>query len=238
MAIGVFVALVLACGAYVKARTSESFAALDLALFNACQPSDERDDKTAVVKDLLAKGANPKALFNGMSAIHGAAQWSLPLVQLLVDAGASIDGEGGERTTLDVVCKSKNAVAMIPQLVKLGASDVSQGTVWPLFVDDECTYFEYLDAAAHLLQVGCGTWEIMEFLADKFFSRERDGRQLDFNDFMVEVAYSLKQGGTCTSVVLSPQVELDLHELLLDEYLAIRTVSSTELFFEHTGVTF
>jgi hypothetical protein len=190
MGIGVFVALVLACGAYMKARASEPSAALDLALFNACQPSDKRDDKTAVVKNLLAKGANPNALFNGVSAIQGAAQWSLPLVQLLVDVGASIDGEGGERTTLDVVCKSKNAVAMIPQLVKLGASDFSQDTVCPLFVDDECTYFEYLDAAAHLLQVGCGTPELFEFLADKFFSRERgerDGCQLDFNDFMVEL---------------------------------------------------
>jgi hypothetical protein len=101
------------------------------ALHMACSPmrSDE-DAALALVELLLGAGADPLARCRGTDGldyqpIHYAAQWSARLVQRLVQAGASIDGdvEGVSSLHCAVGARSALGVRMIPALVALGARE-------------------------------------------------------------------------------------------------------------------
>ena len=79
---------------------------------------------------LLGAGADPLVHFratNGLDyqSIHLAAQWSARIVQRLVQAGASIDGDvAGNSTLRDATATaSARGVRMIPALVALGAPE-------------------------------------------------------------------------------------------------------------------
>ena len=103
------------------------------ALHWACAPGgdDDEDAAAALVELLLGAGADPQAsarLSDSDEAeleldceppIHEAARWSARLVQLLVQAGASID------STLCVAARAGTVqgVRMIPVLVALGADE-------------------------------------------------------------------------------------------------------------------
>ena len=101
------------------------------ALHYACAPRDEKDEKAALalVELLLSAGADPLARASYANAgaefqpIHDAARWSARLVQRLVQAGASIDGDAAGSSTLRAAACAGTTVGvrMIPALVALGA---------------------------------------------------------------------------------------------------------------------
>ena len=119
------------------------------ALHEACQPRKERyqERALALVELLLGAGADPLELAPYMlesdrryrpaseeggssecgeiQPIHRAAQWSARLVQRLVEAGASIDGDVEGLSTLCEAASSFSArgVRMIPTLVEMGARE-------------------------------------------------------------------------------------------------------------------
>ena len=103
------------------------------ALHYACSltRSDE-DAALALVELLLGAGADPLACcrrrqFSDLDyqPIHWAAQWSARLVQRLVQAGASIDGDVAGNSTLRCAAGASCArgVCMISALVALGARE-------------------------------------------------------------------------------------------------------------------
>ena len=90
----------------------------------------DEDAALALVELLLGAGADPLARFrdpNGREyqPIHCAAQWSTRIVQRLVQAGASIDGDVAGNSTLCCAAAFATArsVRMIPALVALGARE-------------------------------------------------------------------------------------------------------------------
>jgi hypothetical protein len=108
------------------------------ALHWACAPGgdDDEDAAAALVELLLGAGANPRArarfpdsdeaeLELDCQPIHEAARWSARLVQRLVQAGASIDGDDAGNSTLReaAVARTARGVRMIPALVALGARE-------------------------------------------------------------------------------------------------------------------
>ena len=96
------------------------------ALHMACSP--KREDEGAAVAQaelLLGAGADPLACARDCQPIHRAAEWSVRLVQRLVAAGASIDGDLAGNSTLRCAAAAGTArsVRMIPALVALGARE-------------------------------------------------------------------------------------------------------------------
>ena len=107
------------------------------ALHWVCQPRKERHKERALalVELLLGAGADPLArarcTFIESQPIHLAARWSARLVQRLVQAGASIDGDVAGASTLceAAVARTALGVRMIPTLVALGARKTLGRTV-------------------------------------------------------------------------------------------------------------
>ena len=104
------------------------------ALHFACHPYREDEDAAVALAELLlGAGADPLATIaadedEGTAAfqpIHFAATFSVRLVQRLVAAGASIDGDVEDNSTLccAVGARSTRGVRMIPALVALGARE-------------------------------------------------------------------------------------------------------------------
>jgi ankyrin repeat protein len=100
------------------------------ALHLACNPNREDEDAAgALAEVLLGAGADPLAIdrSSGMDfqPIHIAAEWSAHLVQQLVAAGASIEGDIAGFSTLSCAASAGTArsVRMIPALVALGARE-------------------------------------------------------------------------------------------------------------------
>jgi len=101
------------------------------ALHWACSPDREDEDAAgALAEALLGSGADPLARFrdsNGLDyqTMHIASLWSVRLVQRLVAAGASIDGDVAGNSTLCSAAGARSArgVRMIPVLVALGARE-------------------------------------------------------------------------------------------------------------------
>ena len=101
------------------------------ALFRACDPREEQHEEAALalVELLLGAGADPlaRARYSNTGRefhpIHRAARWSARLVQRLVQAGAPIDGDVADNSTLQQAAGACTAVGvrMIPALVALGA---------------------------------------------------------------------------------------------------------------------
>ena len=110
-----------------------------MALHYACGPRDEEYEERALalVELLLGAGADPRAHaryvddISEFQPIHDAARWSARLVQRLVQAGASIDGDAAGNSTLRQAARACTAVGvrMIPALVALGAREMLGGTV-------------------------------------------------------------------------------------------------------------
>jgi ankyrin repeat protein len=138
------------------------------ALHMACEPI--REDEAAAValaEVLLGAGADPLATLhhsNGQDyqPIHVAAMWSARLVQRLVAAGASIDGDVTGNSTLREAATARSArgVRMIPALVALGAREtlgneaMQRFAKWPVEgapPSDE----EVRAALTALVSVGC-----------------------------------------------------------------------------------
>ena len=110
------------------------------ALHCACHPCYEQYEERvlALVELLLGAGADPLARARyprntgaEFQPIHNAAEWSARLVQRLVRAGASIDGNVAGASTLCEAARACTAVGvrMIPALVALGARETLGGTV-------------------------------------------------------------------------------------------------------------
>jgi ankyrin repeat protein len=103
------------------------------ALHLACYPREEQREEAALalVEVLLGAGADPLARGRYANTggeyqpIHAAAQWSARLVQRLVAASASIDGDVAGHSTLRAAAGARTAlgVRMIPALVALGARE-------------------------------------------------------------------------------------------------------------------
>ena len=118
------------------------------ALHIACH-RDRLDEEAALrmVELLLANGADPLELTRQTHrvwhAIHFAAQWSAGLVQRLVQAGASIDGDAEHITTLCAAIRAgrtAQGVHMIPQLVALGAREMLNGAPENWAQEMHCIY--------------------------------------------------------------------------------------------------
>ena len=103
------------------------------ALHMACSPIPNRESEEAALalaELLLEAGADPRAIRrdkNGRDKqpIHAAAAWSVRLVQRLMGAGASVDGDAVGNSTLRCAAASSTAhsVRMLPVLVGLGARE-------------------------------------------------------------------------------------------------------------------
>ena len=100
------------------------------ALHSACSDyQDDEDLSVALAELLLGAGADPLAtiaadeVFASCQPIHLAAEWSARLVQRLVAAGASIDGDVEDNSTLCCAAVDGFGVRMIPALVALGARE-------------------------------------------------------------------------------------------------------------------
>ena len=131
----------------------------------------DEDAALALVELLLGAGADPLARFRATSGldyqpIHIAARWSARLVQRLVQAGASIDGDVANNSTLlcAAAACSAHGVRMIPALVALGARETlgNEAMVafagWPVKgapSSDE----EVRAAVTALVSVGCSLTE-------------------------------------------------------------------------------
>jgi ankyrin repeat protein len=162
------------------------------ALHWACDSDREDEDEDAAValaELLLGAGADPRATIEGdeetasAQPIHLAARWSVRLVQRLVAAGASIDGDVvGTSTLLNAAAaRTARGVRMIPALVALGARDAHGNMAmrsfahWPVEGDlpsDE----EVRAALTALVSVGCSLtvpdadedgWTPMDTAADR-----------------------------------------------------------------------
>ena len=143
------------------------------ALHLACGPNRVYEDAAlALVGLLLGAGADPLVRYhypdNGLDyqPIHYAAQWSVSIVQRLVQAGASIDGDVVGNSTLCCAAGAATArgVRMIPALVALGARETLGNRAmhyfacWPAEgapASDE----EVLAALTALVSVGCSVIE-------------------------------------------------------------------------------
>jgi ankyrin repeat protein len=116
------------------------------ALHYACYPRDDQheDAAAALVELLLGAGADLRAraryadIGRELQPIHNAARWSARLVQRLVQAGASIDGDVAGNSTLCSAARASTAVGvrMIPALVALGARETLGGTVMHHFASN------------------------------------------------------------------------------------------------------
>jgi ankyrin repeat protein len=103
------------------------------ALHMACHSREEQHEEAAlaVMEVLLGAGADPRARARYANTggefqpVHRAAHWSTRLVQRLVAAGASIDGDVAGNSTLSEAACAGTAlgVRMIPALVALGARE-------------------------------------------------------------------------------------------------------------------
>ena len=134
-------------------------------------PHTDEDAALALVELLLGVGADPLARYrdpNGRDyqPMHYAAQWSARIVQRLVSAGASIDGDVVGVSTLFCAAGARTArgVRMIPALVALGARETlgNEAMVafaeWPVEgapASDE----EMRAALTALVSVGCSLTE-------------------------------------------------------------------------------
>ena len=140
------------------------------ALHSACRSRKERYEERALalVELLLGAGADPRAHaryvddISEFQPIHDAARWSARLVQRLVQAGASIDGDAAGNSTLRQAARACTAVGvrMIPALVALGARETLGGTVVHDFAfnpveDTPPSDGDVLAALAALVSVGC-----------------------------------------------------------------------------------
>ena len=109
------------------------------ALHWACNPRDEQYEERALalVELLLGAGADPLARaryadsVDEFQPIHDAARWSAHLVQRLVQAGASTNGDVAGNSTLRsaAVARTAAGLCIIPALVALGARETLGGTV-------------------------------------------------------------------------------------------------------------
>ena len=125
----------------------------------------------ALVELLLGAGADPLARCRGtfgrdFQPIFWAAQWSARIVQRLMSAGASIDGDVAGNSTLLCAAGARTArgVRMIPALVALGARETLGNRAmyafagWP--VEGAPASDEELRAAlTALVSVGCSLTE-------------------------------------------------------------------------------
>ena len=135
---------------------------------------DRLDEEAAlrVIELLLANGADPlaprfvPAIGHVDHAIHFAAQWSLRLVQRLVKAGASIDGDVEDNSTLLAAAGAGTAqgARMILRLVALGACETLGNQAMIRFAScpakgDQMTDEEVVAALNTLESVGCSLTE-------------------------------------------------------------------------------
>ena len=159
------------------------------ALHWACRPREEQHEEAAlaVVEVLLGAGADPLARGRYANTgeeyqpIHSAARWSARLVQRLVAAGASIDGDVVGTSTL---CEAAGAgtalgVRMIPALVALGARVTGGNDAMLVFAFNPVKGVppsdgEVAAALAALVSVGCsltqptaGGWTPMDYAAQE-----------------------------------------------------------------------
>ena len=159
------------------------------ALHLACNPRDElyEERALALVELLLGAGADPRARarFHDTGAefqpIHYAARWSARLVQRLVQAGASIDGDAAGASTLRSAASACTAVGvcMIPALVALGTRETLGGRVMHDFAaspvkGDPPSDGDVAAALTALVSVGCSLtrphvngWSPLDWAADQ-----------------------------------------------------------------------
>jgi ankyrin repeat protein len=130
----------------------------------------------ALAELLLGAGADPLARFSAPNGrfeyqpIHVAAKWSARLVQRLVAAGASIDGDVVGNSTLLSAARAGTArcMRMIPALVALGARETVGNDAMHEFADEfaessaigaQPSDEEVRAALAALVSVGCSLTE-------------------------------------------------------------------------------
>ena len=187
------------------------------ALHWACNPCDEGFEKAALelVELLLGAGADPLAHARNLGSafdfqpIHRAARWSARLVQRLVLAGASIDGDLADSSTLCAAASAYTAhsVRMIPALVALGAREThGNRAVWVLANNHPSegtppSDSEVLAALNALVSVGCSLAESDE---DEDDDDDDGGSPLDLavnagNTPVVRALLSLNAPATMTS---------------------------------------
>jgi ankyrin repeat protein len=143
---------------------SDGWTALHFACNSTCE---DEDSALALAEVLLAAGADLLARCGAPSGlkfqpIHLAAMWSARLVQRLVAAGASIDGDVAGNSTLCCAASASTAlgVRMIPALVALGARETLGGEAmqrfanWPVEGDPPSDE-EVRAALTSLVSVGC-----------------------------------------------------------------------------------
>ena len=137
------------------------------ALHLACDRDREDEDAAvALAEVLLGAGADPlvraHAAEKSWQPIHFAAMWSGRLVQRLVAAGASVNGDVAGNSTLvsaAAACDARS-VRMIPALVALGAREAGVKQAmrtfarWPL-EDGSSSDEEVRAALTALVSVGC-----------------------------------------------------------------------------------
>ena len=167
----------IAGAAPTPAARAELLAYVDVngwtALHLACDPHHTDEAAAlALVELLLGAGADPLARYRDPTTgldyqpIHWAAQWSGRIVQRLVQAGASIDGDVAVVSTLNEAAAARSArgVRMIPALVALGARETLGNEAmrtfaqWPVEgapASDE----EVRAALTALVSVGCSLTE-------------------------------------------------------------------------------
>ena len=134
------------------------------ALHRACfldHEDEDEDAALALVELLLGAGADPLARARDRNAasrfqpIHFAADWSARLVQRLVAAGASIDGDVAGDSTLCQAARGGRCMRMIPALVALGARRAMGSEVFIVCSRATGSQQEVHAALAALVSVGC-----------------------------------------------------------------------------------
>jgi len=180
------------------------------ALHFACFPREEQHEEAALelVEVLLGAGADPRAgarwpdSIGEFQPIHHAAQWSARLVQRLVAAGASIDGNVAGYSTLLAAARACTAlgVRMIPALVALGARSTGGNIAMSDFAMKPAagappTDGEVAAALRALLRVGCSLTE-----PDFYGDRPMDLASRRGNAPMVRALLSLGVAATTKSL--------------------------------------